>query len=55
MVQFITCNEALNQGKDVYIPLGPIDETMHKGTNLLIKDGAIPITDLGDIDDYFNK
>ena len=49
----ITCNEALNQGKDVYIPLGPIDEPMHKGTNLLIKDGAIPITDLGDIDDYF--
>ena len=49
----ITCNEALNQGKDVYIPLGPIDEPMHKGTNLLIKDGAIPITELGDIDDYF--
>ena len=49
----ITCNEALNQGKDVYIPLGPIDETMHKGTNLLIKEGAIPITDLDDIDDYF--
>lgn len=42
----------MNFGKDIYVPLANIDMIEFKGSNNLIKDGAIPITDLNDIDEY---
>ena len=39
-------------GKDIYVPLANIDMVEFKGSNSLIKDGAIPITDISDIDEY---
>ena len=39
----------MNFGKDIYVPLANIE---FKGSNSLIKDGAIPITDISDIDEY---
>ena len=45
----ITANFALEQGRDVFAVPGSILSNMSKGTNLLIKDGAKPVTDIGDI------
>ena len=42
----------MNFGKDIYVPLAKIDMIEFKGSNSLIKDGAIPITDIQDIDEY---
>ena len=42
----------MNLGKDIYVPLANIDMIEFKGSNSLIKDGAIPITDIADIDEY---
>ena len=42
----------MNFGKDIYVPLANIDMIEFKGSNSLIKDGAIPITDINDIDEY---
>ena len=42
----------MNFGKDIYVPLANIDMIEFKGSNSLIKDGAIPITDIADIDEY---
>ena len=42
----------MNSGKDIYVPLANIDMVEFKGSNSLIKDGAIPITDISDIDEY---
>lgn len=39
----ITAEFALNQGRDVYAVPGNIESKYSKGTNKLIKDGAIPI------------
>ena len=39
----ITTEHALDNGKDVFVVPGPIDSEQSKGTNLLLKDGAIPI------------
>lgn len=45
----ITVDHALDQGKDVYAVPGNITVNQSFGTNLLIKDGAIPITNYKDI------
>lgn len=39
----ITTEIALEQGKDVFVVPGPIDSKFSEGTNLLIKEGAIPV------------
>lgn len=44
-----TANFALSQGKTVMAVPGPITSPYSKGTNNLIKSGAIPITDVSDI------
>lgn len=44
-----TANFALNQGKTVMAVPGPITSSLSKGTNNLIKTGALPITDISDI------
>lgn len=45
----ITVDFALEQGRDVYAVPGNITINQSIGTNLLIKDGAIPITNYKDI------
>ena len=45
----ITADLALEQGKDVYAVPGNIYSYLSKGTNNLIKQGAIPITEIEDI------
>lgn len=45
----ITANHALEQGKDVFAIPGPINSIFSKGTNKLIRDGAIPLLDIDDI------
>jgi len=45
----ITAGFALEQGKDVFAVPGNITSTLSRGTNKLIKDGAIPLTDVSDI------
>lgn len=44
-----TANFALAQGKTVMAVPGPIASPLSRGTNNLIKSGAIPITDVSDI------
>ena len=45
----ITANHAVEQGKDVFvIPGNPADEA-YKGSNALLRDGAIPLLDSSDI------
>lgn len=44
-----TANFALAQGKTVMAVPGPITSPLSKGTNNLIKTGALPITDVSDI------
>lgn len=44
-----TVNWALNQNKDVYAIPGNIYSKASRGTNLLIKQGAIPVTSAGEI------
>ncbi len=39
----ITTEHALEHGKDVFVVPGPIDSEQSKGTNVLLKDGAIPV------------
>lgn len=50
----ITVNHALNQGKDVYAVPGSIYSMRSKGTNFLIKEGAIPIVSIDDMIEYFD-
>jgi DNA processing protein len=45
----ITAGFAIEQGKDVFAVPGNITSGLSKGTNKLIKDGAIPLTDISDI------
>ncbi len=45
----ITASHAINQGKDVFALPGNINSTYSKGTNMLIRDGAIPLLDLDDL------
>lgn len=39
----ITTEHALENGKDVFVVPGPVDSEQSKGTNLLLKEGAIPV------------
>ena len=50
----ITARFALEYGKDVYTVPGNIDVDKYKGNNLLLFDGAIPITDLAELEIYFD-
>lgn len=45
----ITADFALEQGKNVYAVPGNINNIMSQGTNQLIKEGAIILTDIADI------
>lgn len=45
----ITVNCALEQGKDVFAVMADINSFFSKGSNALIKDGAIPVTEFTDI------
>ena len=49
----ITARFGLEFGKDVYTIPGNIDSDKYSGNNLLILDGAIPITEISDLDIYF--
>lgn len=48
----ITAEMAANQGKDVYVVPGNINNRYGLGGNLLIRDGAIPLVILNDILNY---
>ena len=50
----ITVDFALEQGKDVFVIPGNIYSTTSDGTNFLIKEGAIPVTDYKDILNQLN-
>lgn len=45
----ITASYAMEQGKEVFAVPGDINKEEYKGNNQLIKEGAIPITNLSDI------
>ncbi len=45
----ITASKALEQGREVFAVPGNINSIFSKGTNRLIQDGAIPLTDIDDI------
>ena len=45
----ITVDFALEQGKDVFVVPGNIYSKTSNGTNFLIKEGAIPVTNFLDI------
>lgn len=51
----ITAGFALEQGKDVFAVPGNITSSLSRGTNKLIKDGAIPLTDISDILDTIKE
>lgn len=50
----ITAEYALEQGKDVFVVPGPIHSKLSNGTNYLLQEGAIPITDGYQILEHFN-
>jgi DNA processing protein len=52
---FITVNYALEQGKEVFVVPGPIDSPFSKGSNLLLKEGATPLTSFEEILDYLGR
>ena len=45
----ITANHAIEQGKDVFVIPGPINAKQYEGSNALLRDGAKPILNVGDI------
>lgn len=49
----ITAHKALEQNRDVFAVMGNITSPYSQGTNALIKDGAIPVTDYLDIISYY--
>lgn len=50
----ITANIALSEGRDVFAIPGPADSITSKGTNKLLKDGAILVENIPDILDGLN-
>lgn len=51
----ITTTLANEQGKDVFAVMANIDSVTSMGSNDLIKDGAIPVSDYTDILSYYNE
>ena len=49
----ITARRALEQDRDVFAVMGNITSPYSQGTNALIKDGAVPVTDYTDIISYY--
>ena len=49
----ITARTALEQDRDVFAVMGNITSPYSQGTNALIKDGAVPVTDYTDIISYY--
>ncbi len=49
----ITADFAMNGGKDVFVVPGRIYDSLSMGCNELIKQGAMPVTNVGDILDRF--
>lgn len=49
----ITVNLALSQNKDVFSVMGNVDSPYSEGTNILIKDGAIPVTSFEDVLEFY--
>lgn len=49
----ITARIAAEQGRDVFAVMGNITSPYSQGTNALIKDGAVPVTDYTDVIGYY--
>jgi len=49
----ITARLAAEQGRDVFAVMGNITSPYSQGTNALIKDGAVPVTDYTDVINYY--
>lgn len=49
----ITAEQALDQGKDVFVIPGRLGDTLSEGCNNLIRDGAVLVTTPQDILDYY--
>lgn len=49
----ITAHNALDQGRDVFAVVANVDMEQSRGSNMLIKDGAIPVFNAKDIIDYY--
>lgn len=49
----ITASTAMEQNRDVFAVMGNITSPYSQGTNALIKDGAVPVTDFTDIISYY--
>ena len=49
----ITARLAAEQGRDVFAVMGNITSPYSQGTNALIKDGAVPVTDYTDVTGYY--
>lgn len=49
----ITARLAAEQGRDVFAVMGNITSLYSQGTNALIKDGAVPVTDYTDVTGYY--
>lgn len=49
----ISAELALEQGRDVFAVPGRIKDALSAGTNRLISQGAVPVTDAGDVIEYY--
>ncbi|MGN0452704.1 MAG: DNA-processing protein DprA [Ruminococcus sp.] len=49
----ITVNLALSQSRDVFAVMGNVDSFYSEGSNMLIKEGAIPVTSYKDVYEYY--
>ena len=49
----VSARSALDQGRDVYAVPGNVDSPVSKGTNALIRDGAVPLAGYEDLDFAF--
>ncbi|MBQ4105491.1 MAG: DNA-processing protein DprA [Clostridia bacterium] len=49
----ITVGCALSHSRDVFAVMGNVDSPYSEGSNLLIKDGAIPVTSYKDVSEYY--